>query len=237
MSRPLALFAATGLFFTLACGSAGDEAEEVSSALQGLADAVNKEVGDKATEANLEGAAKSLQDAMRQLGDATKGPEPVDFRELKKLLPKKLRGFETGESSGEKTTMSGFGISKAETTYTHDDGGRITVVITDAGGMSGVIRAASFAWAAVDLEKEWDDGFERTVDGGEGVRRYEKYDEGDRRGEINAFVVGRFAVGIQGRDVDFAQLEKARDKVDFDELVKMKDLGAREPKEPKAAAE
>ncbi|GEM_PF-1495730 len=236
MSRPLAAFAATGLFFTLACGDAANEVEGVGDALQGLADAVEKEVGDKATEVNLEDAAKNLQDAMKQLGDATGGPDPVDFRELKKLLPKKLRGFEAGESSGEKTSMSGFGISKAEQSYTTQDGGKITVVITDAGGMSGVIRAASFAWAAVDLEREWDDGFERTVAGGEGVKRYEKFDESDRRGEINAFVVGRFAVGIQGRDVDFAELERARDKIDMDKLVAMKDVGV-EPAEEAAPAE
>lgn len=228
MSRPLALFAATGLFFTLACG-AKEEAEEGLSALQDLAAAVEKEVGTKAAEVDLETAAQNLQDAMKQLGDATGGPSPVDFRELKKLLPNKIRGFDQGESTGEKTTMSGFGISHAATTYKAEDGGTITIKITDAGGMSGVIRAASFAWAAVELEREWGDGFERTVDGQEGVRRYEKYDEGDQRGEINSFVVSRFAVNIEGRGVTFAQLEKARDKVDFDALVKMKDVGRKAP--------
>ncbi len=236
MARPLALFAATGLFLSLACGGAAEETEGVADALQGLADAVEKEVGDATTEVNLEDAAKNLQDALSQLGEATGGPDPVDFRELKKLLPKKLRGFEAGESTGEKTTMSGFGISKAEQRYTGKDGGTITIVITDAGGMSGVIRAASFAWAAVDLEKEWDDGFERTVSDTEGVKRYEKYDESDKRGEINAFVVGRFAVGIQGQGVTFDHLEKARDKVEFDKLVAMKDVG-RQPAETAKEAE
>ena len=234
MTRPLVLFTATGLFFTLACGDIGQEAEELSTALQGLAETVNEEVGEKAGDMNLEDAAKNLQDAMKQLGDATQGADPVDFRELKKLLPGKLRGFEAGEATGEKTTMSGFGISKAEATYTHKDGGEITITITDVGGMSGVIRAASVAWAAVDLEKEWDDGFERTVTDGADIKRYEKYDEGDRRGEINAFVVNRFVVGIQGRDVDFAALEKAREKVSFDKLIAMKDVGVPEPGEAPA---
>jgi hypothetical protein len=231
MPRPLALFAITGLLLSLACG-AGDQAEGVATALQGLADAVEQEVGENAAKIDLEQAADNLKDAMKQLSQATGGPDPVDFRALKKLLPQRIRGFERTEATGEKTTMSGFGISMAKAVYKSDDGGKIEIQITDAGGVSGMIRAASFAWAAVDLEREWEDGFERTVDADEGIKFYEKYDEGDRRGEINGFVVGRFVVGIQGRKVDFDQLEKARDKVDFKALVKMKDEG-KKPEEPK----
>ncbi len=224
MSRPLILVAATGLFFALACGL-GEEAEDMTTALKGFAEAVEKE----ASELNLDEAAKNLQQAVEQMGESVGGADPVPFQDLKALLPKKLKGHERTEATGEKTTMSGIGTSQAKGVYEAKDGGHIEIQILDIGGMSGMIRTATFAWAAVEMEREWDDGFERTATDKDGVKRFEKYDESDQRGEINGLVGGRFVVSIQGRNVDFAALEKAMEKVDRKGLVAMKDHGVKEP--------
>ena len=231
MSRPLALFAGVGLALSLACGAA-EEAEEVGNALQDLAKAMEQQATEGEADINPAEVMQNLEEAMKKLGEAG-GHEPVDFRTLKELLPKKLRGFERGEATGEKATMSGIGTSTAHATYTNSDGGRIQINLVDAGGMSGVIRGAAFAWTVMDLEREWDDGFERTVQT-QGYKGYEKYDNGDRNGEMNLFIEGRFVVGIEGRSVDFEDLERARDKVDLKELGKLKDHGAKAAEEPKS---
>ncbi|HDL77306.1 MAG TPA: hypothetical protein ENG36_00875, partial [Lentisphaerae bacterium] len=88
----------------------------------------------------------------------------IEFRKLKALLPDSFGKFERTSSSGERSSAFGISVSYAEATYGNDDGGQITIKLTDMGGMPGISAMASGAWASVEMERETDTGFERTTE-------------------------------------------------------------------------
>lgn len=160
------------------------------------------------------------------MSGGTNAAAVVDFRELKALLPAALDGMKRTNASGEKSGAMGMTVAFAEGTYESDAGGRIEVKISDNGGMGGLMAFAQAGWAAAEVDRETDTGFERTTTYGE-HKAHEEYDNEAKSGKVEILVASRFMVEVNGSDVAFEAIKGAVDKIDLAKLATLK---------PKAAA-
>ena len=198
MKKYPALFVAgTTLFLLSACGgSKSEEKEEAKSTFGAL-----KEFADKAEE-------------MSQ-----KQPvEPVNFQELKALLPENLAGVARTEVGGESTDGMGFKMSVAKAEYREEDK-TLNVDIMDLGGVAGFGIAGLAAWTLANVERETSTGYERTIklDGHKG---FEKYDNELKDGELKVFINDRYLVSIEGNNVPMESIKSAFRQLDISKLPK-----------------
>jgi hypothetical protein len=158
------------------------------------------------------GAAKSMGTAV----------EPVDFRELKNLLPDGIGAMKRTAAEGEKAGGFGFVVSHAEARY-EGGGGRATLKITDPGSLSGMAAMAAM-WMNLELDKESETGYEKTGTAN-GRRFHEKYDKSSKSGEYTVIVANRFIVEVDGHGIDMPTMKKALEQINLAKLESMKDVG------------
>lgn len=144
-------------------------------------------------------------------------PATIEFRKLKELLPERIGNFKRVSATGERTSAFGISVSYAEAEYQDEGEGRITVKISDLGGMPGMSELAVGAWESVDMERETETGFERTATY-KGHKIMEKYDRAEQSGEINLMVGSRISVEITGYGVAYEVLRGAIDALPLDQL-------------------
>ncbi len=171
-------------------------------------------------------AAKNMEEAMKEMTKAmgsNENVEPVDFRELKALLPEELAGMKRTNSSGQKTGAMGFKVSTAEGKYRRDGGsGNLTVSIADLGTLKGMAMMSYAAWLNMSLDRETDTGYERTTKY-QGYPAMEKFEQsGTPRGEIAVAVGERFIVNVKGSGLEMDDLKEALGQIDLDKLGDMK---------------
>jgi hypothetical protein len=187
---------------------------------------------------DMEAAAKQggagMADAMAKMGMAVGGAvtgaaksmgtavEPVDFRELKNLLPADIGAMKRTSAEGEKGGGFGFVVSHAEARY-EGGGGHATLKITDPGNLSGMAAMAAM-WMNLELDKETDTGYEKTGSAG-GRRFHEKYDKNSKTGEYTVIVANRFIVEINGSGMDMPAMKKVVESTNLAKLESMKDVG------------
>lgn len=149
--------------------------------------------------------------------------DPVDFRELKALLPEDVDGMKRGEAQGEKSGMGGLNVATAQARYSSGADTSLQLKITDMGG-AGLAMTGLAAWAMIEMDKETEDGHEKTgkIDG---RPFHEKYSDKHRSGEFDLVVARRFLVEAKGRNVDLKTLKDAASAVDLSKLESMKDVG------------
>jgi hypothetical protein len=191
--------------------------------------------GEQQAAKQLEEAVKGLQEALPQggtdAGDAMKKMEealtagkrvePVDFRQLKELLPESSPGLQRTTVGGERSSSFGINISKAEAQYTTAAGGTIQITISDMGNMSGITGLATYTWATADIDRETETGYERTL-AYRGHKAYEQYDKESRGGKIHVVVAGRFLVEAEGNDVKIEEIRAVLDRIDLTKLAAVK---------------
>lgn len=219
---PAVVVLSLALALTAGCKSSEEKAAE--EAAQQMAEAAKKmEDAAKSGQANMGDAMSALGAAM---GAATGGKkvETVDFRELKDMLPESLDGMKRTDATGEKTAAMGMQISSAKATYSGDQGGSVTLNITDIGSMAGLAGMATYAWAATDFDRETESGYEKTTRYN-GFKAHEKYDRSSKSGEISVLVGDRFIVAAQGNGVDVDALKGTIGKVNLGKLDGMKGKG------------
>ena len=158
-----------------------------------------------ASDANMQDMMKAMTALM---SGGTNAAATVDFRELKALLPADLPSMKRTKASGEKSGAMGMNVALAEGSYENTDGGAIDIKLTDMGGMGGFMALAQAGWAATEIDKETDTGFERTTMYGD-HKAMEKYDSSSRSGEIQIIANNRFMVEVNGNDIDFDALKTA----------------------------
>ncbi|MEQ9503662.1 MAG: hypothetical protein RIT81_42800 [Deltaproteobacteria bacterium] len=186
-----------------------------------------EEAADDATDA---ADPKNLQEAMAEMQKAiaknTSNVEPVNFRELKKMLPDEAAGLKRTNAKGEKAGAMGMKISNAEGKY-EADGKRLTVKIIDMGSMKGFAAMAAAGWAMAEIDRESDDGYERTskIDG---HKSYEKWSSKTMRGQVKLILADRFMVEVEGRKVPMKDLLATAKGLPLDDLVDMKDEGVKD---------
>lgn len=221
---------------TAGCGkSAEDQAREETK--KKLAEAGKQmEQAAKDLEAAATKGGQGVGEAMARMGIAVGGAvseaaktvggtvEPVDFRELKGLLPENIGSLKRTASEGEKGGALGIVVAHAEGRY-QGDHARMTLKITDPGNLSGFAAMAAM-WMNMELDKETDTGYEKT--GTANNRRFhEKFNKADKSGEYTVIVGNRFMVEANGTGVDMATMKKAVEQVDLARLESMKDVGTK----------
>jgi hypothetical protein len=202
------------------CGSSRER--EIEQASQKM-----EEAGKKMEEAAKKGG-EGMGDAMKAMGEAFsaaagKKVEPVDFRELKALLPEALPGMKRTKFEGEKAAAMGINVSKAEGRYEKEDSD-IHITVTDMGTMSGLAAIATYGWAMAEIDRETETGYERSSTY-QGHKSLEKYDKENKDGETTVLVAERFVVEVRGNDLPVEAIKAALGSIDLGKLAAMKAKG------------
>lgn len=182
-------------------------------------------------EEKMPGGLSQMTEAMEKMGEAMKEGskvEPVDFRELERLLPAEAGGIPRLEMSGERTEEMGIKVSTAHAVYQRgEEPGRIDLKILDMGSVKGFMAMGSLGWSMLELNNQTDDGYEKTYMFS-GCKAYEKYDRTNRSGEMKVLAADRFLVEIEGADVSSEEIKAAMGAVDLGRLKGMKHAGVKE---------
>ena len=175
---------------------------------------------------------KSMDDFVDNMNEAQKNMEEgqkyevVDFRDLKALLPESLGDLKRTNAEGEKSGAMGFTISKADADYNNEDySQRIDIEITDLAGATGYAGLAAWGWAMVEIDKETETGYEKTIKY-KGHKAYEKYESEYQNGSIEVLVAGRFMVSVSGNNIPMEVIKSAIDEIDISKLEAMRESGA-----------
>lgn len=198
------------------CGKARRERQEAAKELQNLAKQMEQAANSGGSE--MQNALASMQQAMTQQ-ENRKPVDPVDFRELKALLPEELAGMKRTDASGEKSGAMGMTVSKAEASYEKDDA-NLNVDVTDIGGLTGFAAMAQYGWSMHEIDRETETGYERTLTLS-GHKAHEEYDREGRSGTIQLMIKGRFIVEIRGSNIDGAALQDAAKQLPLGKLEGM----------------
>ena len=180
----------------------------------------------------MEAASKNgnLGDAMNAMGAALgasnggKKVDVVEFKVLKDMLPESIGNMKRTSATGEKTAAMGMQVSNAEGRYENDQNGGITVKLTDIGSMTGLAGMAAYAWAATDVERESDNGYEKTGSF-DGYKSHERWEKSSNSGEISVLVAGRFVAEVSGYNTSMDALKDAVKKIDLKKLDGKKNEG------------
>ncbi len=188
--------------FLMSCGGNKEDDEEKEEAKTGVE------------------ALQQLADKAKDMGDK-KTVDPVDFRDLKALLPETTADLKRTEATGEKTGAMGFTVSMAKGRYSGDADASISIEIVDTGGIAGMATMAMAAWTMADIDKETTTGYEKTTKI-EGFKAFEKYDNESKDGEINVLVADRFVVNVHGNNVSVDQMKESLKDIDLGKLEDLK---------------
>lgn len=170
------------------------------------------------------GAAMNALGAAMGAANGGKKVETVDYKILKDMLPGEVGGMKRTEANGEKTAAMGMQVSNATGTYSDNQGKNATIKITDIGSLTGLAGMAAYAWAATDMDRESDTGYEKTAMFN-GYKSHEKWDKASNSGELSVLVGGRFVAEASGYGVDMNALKDALTKIDLKKLDGMKGQG------------
>jgi hypothetical protein len=178
----------------------------------------------RATGNNPDAAGASQVDmgkALGALGTIVTGgnqTKPVDFHQLKAMLPATLGGLPRADASAESNSAMGISAADATANYRDNSGKSVTLEITDMGSLSGLVSMA--AKFDPNLDRETDTGFERTTRIN-GQLVHEQYDNSDHSGEVDIIIGNRFSVSVKGSGVDMNFLTGALGQVDLQKLASL----------------
>lgn len=179
---------------------------------------------ESSNKSDLENFADKMKDVSENFKEGKK-VNPVDFRELKALLPETLGDLKRTNIEGEKVAAMGMNISNANADYSDAENNlSIDIKITDLGSVSGLSGLAAYGWYMVDIDKENESGYEKTITY-KGNKGYEKYDNENKDGELSILVAKRFVVEVNGNNVSMDQMKAAVDMIDVGKLESWKDVG------------
>jgi hypothetical protein len=208
-----------GVLANIFGGKSDADRERVNQAMKTL-----EKMGDQAKQtggdaSNPQAAAANATAAMNAVGQIMAGGkdvQPVDFHELKAMLPASLPGMQRNEASGQSGEAMGVKGSSATARYSDGANGSIRIEIADLGSLSGL--AALAGKFDPNMEKETDTGYERTkrIDG---QLVHERYDRRAKSGEVGVLIANRFSVTVDGSGVDAAALTNALKQIDLSSLA------------------
>ncbi len=208
--------AGMGMIGVGALGRNSVSVNQAMKSLEKLGDASDKSAADNPQAATANAAA--AMNAVGQIMAGGKNVQPVDFHELKAMLPASLPGMPRIEASGQSGEAMGVKGSSATARYSDGANARIRVEIADLGSMSGL--AALAGKFDPNMEKETATGYERTkrVDG---QLVHERYDRSAKSGEVGVLVANRFSVTVEGSGVDAAALPGTLKAIDLSGIAAM----------------
>ena len=181
----------------------------------------------KASESVQKGAdqmAKGLEDMAKGLSglagnDPNQKPvDPVSFRELQAAFGD-LSGWEKGKATGERMTAP-VNFSVAKISYTKGDA-RIEEEISDS-AFNQMLLVPFSMFLTTGYEKETEDGYEKSTKVGD-FPGFEKWNKGNKNGELTAIVNKRFIVQVNGHDIaDPKVVHEAMASIDLKKLASLK---------------
>ncbi|MEO8755790.1 MAG: YIP1 family protein, partial [Casimicrobiaceae bacterium] len=148
--------------------------------------------------------------------------DPIALDELKQFVPESFAGLQRTSSKSERNGMAGVTVATAEAVYGGSSDRRVTLEVSDTGGVSGLMGLAS--WAGVESEKEDDSGSERTQKVN-GRLVHEKISKTGGRNEYSIVLGDRFVVTAKGDGVEFDALKSGVGGLDLGKLESMKSVG------------
>ncbi|HMP90043.1 MAG TPA: hypothetical protein PJ991_07570 [Kiritimatiellia bacterium] len=166
-----------------------------------------------------------MQDAMKALGMLMGGGggatnQVVHQRQLRDLLPTEFEGMRRSNTEAGKNAAFGMNISYAQGTYAKDNQ-TITVKLSDISAMGEFMKIAQYAWAQQEMERESDDGYERTTKI-QGFSAQETFENTYKSGSINVMVDGRFVVEAESSGVDMDKVKKLLTTINLKKLAELK---------------
>jgi hypothetical protein len=149
--------------------------------------------------------------------------EAVDFRKLKELMPAELNGLKRTECNGERNKIGDLSISQVTATYKKgdDDGApRIEVQVMDYSNIE-MAKGMATAWSTVEIDKESDSGFEKTIKikDNPGFLTWQK---DGKHGQVQLLVGGRYVVNVQTDNIASEQVVKVAEGLPLDKLAALK---------------
>ena len=229
-----AMFAGAGVLGARAIGATGSRSSDVQfdkdspmGKLQALGNKIDEstkkmEAAQKSGDQKAQAAA-----AFEGLGAILGGGnrvDPIAVDQIKAFVPANFAGLTKASSSAEKTGMMGIMVSKAEATYEDGAGKRVTLEISDTGGVSGLIAFAG--WTGMEGEKEDESGSEKTAKVN-GRLVHERISKNGGANEFGIVVGDRFVISATGRGVSTDDLKAAVSGLDLSKLESMKDVGVK----------
>lgn len=155
---------------------------------------------------------------------ASQPAAPVDYKKLKEHLPETLGGIKRTEASGERTGFGEFKLSTAQGTYVKDkekdDSPSIDLQIQDFGGNKQMIEGMSY-WTKLEIDKEGDDGFHKTLKIQDQPAMQEYRNEG-KSGTLTLLVGERFFVTVNVQNMTADEFKKLGDELKLKELAALK---------------
>jgi len=144
----------------------------------------------------------------------------VHHSQLKALLPAEYAGMKRSNSEAGKQAAMGMNISYAEAEYAKDESS-LQVKISDVSAMGEWMKFAQYAWLQSEMERETDEGYERTtrIDG---FPAQETYQTSDRSGSLQIMVDSRFMVEISGNGVEMETMKGLVSKINLNALKNLK---------------
>ncbi|MEO5882821.1 MAG: Yip1 family protein [Caldimonas sp.] len=179
-----------------------------------------EEAGKRMESAQKSGDSAAAGKAMGEMMGAITGGSatPIASADLKTMLPEsvgdmKRTGIEA--SSGQAMGIAG---SSAKATYANGER-RLTLSITDTGGLAGL--AAMAGWANMTMDKETEVKVEKVYK--DGVRTvHEEYRKDGSHGEVTTILANGVIVEADGKRVDVDSLKKVLAGLDLARLEAMK---------------
>lgn len=175
-------------------------------------------------EPGMLGQLSGMVEAVEEMEAAAERPpaEPVNFRDLRELLPGVVNGIDQTEVEGSTDGAMGFTISQVEADYDAESA-EYDVSIMDYGALPSM-GMMGLGWTMAQIDREAGSTYERTVTLG-GQKGLRKYDSEARSGEFSLIVGDRFLVQVTGSGVEDDDLEAALRAIDLEALAGMKDAG------------
>ena len=156
----------------------------------------------------------------------TQKVQPVNFRVLKEWLPAELAGLKRTNAQGEKmafgelnTTLANADYKKENDESDNPPSGRIEV--TDYGATPQMAEMLAM-FSKVEIDRESDTGFDRTVKYGDKHAAQETWNSESKHGQIQVYVANRFILQVTVDNVTEEQFKEIGPKLPLDKLAELK---------------
>lgn len=184
--------------------------------------------GKKMEEAQKSGDVKAQGEALGAIVGAAVGARPgvqtLEPATIGSFLPATLGALPRRSFETERNAALGLQVSRSEARYGRADGSgpEVKVEITDLGGTQGIMLMA--AWAGIEMERETEDGYEKTYRDGDRVV-HEEWRKSSGDGQYSLILGERFLVSAEGSGIDMAGLKAAVAGLDLRGLEALKGEG------------
>jgi hypothetical protein len=168
-------------------------------------------------------APDSPADAIQAATEAIKGKakDPVDPAQLGDLLPEEAAGLPRTDLKKEKNGAMGLIMSTAMGRY-QAQGQRVTISLTDIGGIGGMGALGAAAWAMSEFDRTTATGYERTTRF-EGYKAMESLSSAGGRvhAELSLIIADRFVIQIKGTGIDMDAVKATARALDLGRLARL----------------